>query len=494
MKSLDNLLNYLNEIEEKSYIVNLMHWEMDTVAPKKSFDYLISVKNKIEMECFKMSTSPNFKSLVNDVINDKEFHTLPIEEQRYIKELMEDILKEERVPEDFMSEYLTLCDNSNNAWAEAKSKNDYSIFKPYLEQIVEQTKKYYRYMFPDADNLYDQMLDTYEKGMTSKEIDKLFDTLKEKIIPLVKNLKPENLNPYKIDYSDSELIDISRYLLNYIGFDNDRGTLGIYPHGYTNKINNNDVRIAFSQNKSIFDHACTIIHEGGHGIFEQSIGPNLSKYATYDIGKYALHESQSRFYENILGRNKNFWIPIYDDLKDKMKLDLSLDEFMEYLNDAKPSFKRTEADELTYCLHIIMRYEIERDLFEDKISPEDLEDIWNQKTKEYFGLDVINASDGILQDVHWSQGSFGYFPSYLLGSILDGMLVYSIERDLGSIDNLLATGRIKDITKYLQENIHIYGGTYTYKEVVERIYKKELSVEPLIKYFESKYSNNYEEK
>lgn len=487
MKSLDNLLEYLNEIEEKSYIVNLMHWEMDTIAPKKSFDYLIEVKNKVEMECFKMSTSQEFKSLVSAVINDKEFKNLSLEEQRYVEELMEDILREERVPEDFMSEYLTLSDNSNNAWAEAKAQNDYNIFKPYLEKMVEQTKKYYRYMFPDTENLYDEMLDTYEKGMTSKEIDKLFEELKKHIIPLVKNLKLKNLVKKEIKYSDSELIDISKYLLNYIGFDNDRGALGIYPHGYTNKINNNDVRIAFSQNKSIFDHVCTIIHEGGHGIFEQSIGKNLSKYATYSIGKYALHESQSRFFENILGRNKNFWIPIYDELKEKMKLDLSLDEFMEYLNDAKPSYKRTEADELTYCLHIIMRYEIERDLFADKISAEDLEKIWNEKTKEYFGLDVVNASDGILQDVHWSQGSFGYFPSYLLGSILDGMLAYAIERDLGSIDELLSTGRIKEITKYLQENIHTFGGAYTFKEVVNRVCKKELSVEPLVKYFKSKY-------
>ncbi|MDE5888850.1 MAG: carboxypeptidase M32 [Bacilli bacterium] len=489
MKTLEKLLNYLNEIESRSYIVNLMHWEMDTIAPKKSYDYLIEVKNKVEMECFKMSTSQEFKDLVNKVIEDSDFENLSLEEKRYLKDLLEDIKREERVPENFMNEYLTLCDKSNNAWAEAKEKNDYSIFKPYLEEIVRMTKEYYRYMYPDCDNLYDRMLDTYEKGMTSKEIDKLFDELKKEIIPLVKNLKIKNLPKIKNKYSDSELIEISKILLDYIGFDNERGALGIYPHGYTNKINNNDVRIAFSQNKSIFDHVCTIIHEGGHGIFEQSIGKTLSKYATYSIDKYALHESQSRFFENILGRNKSFWKPIYEDLKGKMKLDLSLDEFIEYLNDAKPSFKRTEADELTYCLHIIMRYEIERDLFADKISAKDLETIWNEKTKEYFDLEVETASDGILQDVHWSQGSFGYFPSYLLGSILDGMILEAIERDLGSIDELLSTGRIKEITKYLQENIHTFGGAYTFMEVVSRIYKKELSIEPLVNYFKSKYQN-----
>lgn len=489
MKTLDTLLNYLKEIEEKSYIVNLMHWEMDTVAPKKSFDYLIDVKNKVEMEAFKMSTSEELKKLVRDVLDSAAFKDLSLEEQRYLEELMDDILREEKVPKEFMAEYLTLCDNSNHAWAEAKSENDYSIFQPYLEKMVEKTKEYYSYMFPDVDNLYDAMLDTYEKGMTSKEIDVLFGELKEYVLPLVKNLNKRDLKVYDTKYSDSELIDISKFLLDYIGFDNERGTLGIYPHGYTNKINHNDVRIAFSQNKSIFDHVCTIIHEGGHGIFEQSIGANLSKYATYSINKYGLHESQSRFFENILGRNKNFWVPIYDGLKDKLKIDLSLDEFMDYLNDAKPSLIRTEADELTYCLHIIMRYEIERDLFNGIIQASDLARIWNEKTKEYFGIEVDSDSHGILQDVHWSQGSFGYFPSYLLGSILDGMLLEVIEEELGSIDTLLADGRIKEITYFLQENIHKYGGAFTFNEVVERVCHKSLSVMPLVKYFESKYKN-----
>lgn len=489
MKTLDKLLKYLNQIGEKSYIVNLMHWEMDTVAPKKSLDYLIEVKNKIEMEAFKMSTSSEFKDLLKSVIDSEEFKDLSLEEKRYIEELLEDLIREEKVPEDFMQEYLTLSDKSNNAWAEAKEKNDYSIFKPYLEEMVEKTKEYYHYMFPDVDNLYDAMLDTYEKGMTSKEIDPLFDELKKHIIPLVRNLKKKNLKEYKLKYSDSELIDISKYLLNYIGFDNARGTLGIYPHGYTNKINNNDVRITFSQNKSIFDHVCTIIHEGGHGIFEQSTGENLSKYATYEVSKYALHESQSRFFENILGRNKKFWIPIYDEIKESLKIELSLDEFMEYLNDAKPSYKRTEADELTYCLHIIMRYEIERDLFGGKIQAGDLASVWNQKTKEYLGIDVNNDNDGILQDVHWSQGSFGYFPSYLLGSIIDGMLMDTINENLGNIDELLKEGKIKEITKFLQENIHKYGGTYNIAEVAKRVCGKDLCVEPLVRYFESKYKN-----
>lgn len=488
MEKLNKLLKYLQTIADASYIATLMHWEMDITAPKKSIDYLIDVKTKVELKAFELSTSKEYKQLLDDVINSDEYNKLTIEEQRYLKELSEDYEKDERVPSDFFEEYSSLCSKSNAAWVEAKEKQDYQIFKPYLEKIIEMTKQYYSYRYPNTDNLYDCMLNEYEDGMTSDKIDKLFDELKREIIPIVKNLKVTKIGEPRNKYTKEELLDIASYLLNYIGFDNERGALGIYPHGYTCKLNNNDIRITFSNNKSIFDHACTVIHEGGHGIFEQSIGENLSKYPVYDIGKYALHESQSRFFENILGRNINFWIPIYDELKEKLKLEIPVEDFVSYLNKPEPSFIRTQADELTYCLHIILRYEIEKDLFSGKITTEELPTIWNKKMQEYLGIEVTNDADGILQDVHWSQGSFGYFPSYLIGSILDGMLIDAVEQNVGNIDELLKNGRIKEITKYLQDNIHKNGGAYTIDEITKKLCNKELSVQPLVNYFKNKYS------
>lgn len=487
MEKLNKLINYLQEIADTSYIATLMHWEMDITAPKKSLDYLIDVKTKVGLKAFELSTSKEYKQLLDDVINSEEFKTLTLEEQRYLKDLSDDYEKDQRVPSDFYEEYSSLCSKSNAIWVEAKEKKDYQIFKPYLEKMITMTKKYYSYRYPNTDNLYDCMLNEYETGITSEIIDKLFTELKQAIIPIVKNLKVTKIGEPRNKYTKEELLDIAEYLLNYIGFDNERGTLGIYPHGYTCKLNNNDIRITFSNNKSIFDHVCTVIHEGGHGIFEQSINQNLAKYPTYDIQKYALHESQSRFFENILGRNINFWIPIYDELKEKLKLDISVEDFVSYLNKPQASFIRTEADELTYCLHIILRYEIEKDLFTGKITTEELPTIWNQKMQEYLGLEVTNDADGILQDVHWSQGSFGYFPSYLIGSILDGMLIESIEQKLGSIDKILKEGNIKQITQYLQENIHQYGGTYTIEEITNKLCHKELSSQPLIEYFKNKY-------
>lgn len=486
MTNYEKLNEYLKQIQESCYISSILNWEMDIIAPKKSLDYLIEVKTKMEMKTFELATSEEYKTLLENLINSDEFPKLSEEEQRTLKYMLKDYETSSRVPSDFYEEYCTLLSNSQNAWVEAKEKNDYNIFKPFLKQVIDYTKKYYTYMHPNED-LYNSMLDTYERGVHKETIDKLFSDLKKEIIPIIKKLKSPKEETSKKKYTNQELLDVASYLLDYIGFDNSRGTLGIYPHGYTCKFNNDDVRIAFSNEKSIFDHVCTVIHEGGHGIFEQSLGKNLKHLAIVEVNNMALHESQSRFYENILGRNYNFWTPIFDKIKTMLNLDLTQEEFVSYLNKAQASLVRTEADELTYCLHIIMRYEIERDLFDNLITVDDLPRIWNEKTKEYLGLDIKEDKYGILQDVHWSQGNFGYFPSYLVGSIFDGMLLKNIEDNLGNIDELLKNNKIKDITKYLNDKIHSYGGAYSIEEVAKRVCNTPLTVEPLVEYFKNKY-------
>lgn len=486
MTNVEKLYDYLKQIEEKNCLIAMFYWEIDTQAPAKSLDYLIEIQTKLETESFALQTDEKYRELLNGVITSGEFNDLTLEEQVFITHRFEAYEEDSRVPADFYEEYMKALSKSKVAWKEAKEKNDYSIFKDHLIKVINLTKEYYSYRHPNSKDLYDDMINDYTRGMSQAKINPLFDNLKEKIIPIIKNLTPrENLKSVKCD--ETQFKKAGYLLLDYIGFDKERGILGVFPHGYTTKICNDDVRIAFDVNAPVYDFASTIIHEGGHGIFDQSFGSNVLKCPTYDVYSMGLHESQSRFYENILGRNKNFWIPIYDEYKNIVGCKDTLDEFVGELNNAKPSLIRTMADELTYCMHIIIRYEIERDLFNGKITPEELPDVWNKKYKDYLGVEVTNDSEGVMQDVHWSEGSFGYFPSYLLGSILDGMLLESIEEKLGNIDTILREGRIKEITKFLQENIHQYGETYTYEEVAMRVCGKELTVDPLVKYFEGKF-------
>ena len=483
------LLKYLDKIGEINYLITMLRWEMDTIAPSASFEYLIKTSTSLELESFKLSTSNKYIELINNLINSKEYELLKEEEKRYLLKLKNDYNKMKNIPSTFFEMYSKLRSESLNAWVKAKEENNYEIFKPYLIKIIKKTKELYKYMYPNSKNLYESMVSTYEDGISLELIDTLFNELKKEIIPIINNLKNKKLKPINIKYTDDDIYGTTKYLLDYIGFDNNRGALGIYTHGYTTKLNDNDVRIAFNNKDNIIDHISTIIHEGGHGIFEQNISDTLKEYKTYDIDKVALHESQSRFYENILGRNINFYIPIYNELKKLLKIDIDVDEFINYFNNAKKSLIRIKADELTYCLHIIIRYEIERDIFNNNIDLNMLDKLWNKKYKDYLGVDVKENREGILQDMHWSGGDFGYFPTYLLGSIFDGMLLEHINNKLGNIDELLKNNKIHEITKYLNNNIHIYGGAYNINEVSNRLFGHDLEVNSIVKYFKNKYNN-----
>ena len=486
MTKYEKLKNYLEKVTDLEYLSTLTLWEMRISGASASKDYLIDVRARLEGERFELITSNTYGNILFDLINSSEMKELSEEEQKYITNLSIRYNDFKKIPSEFYKEYIKNNQVSTKVWEEAKKNNNYEMFKPYLKKNIEMAKKYYNYIDP-VNNSYDVMLNEYERNMTTDVLDKLFDKLKDYLIPLIKEVKTQNYD-YEIEYTDSELLEVAKYILNYIGFDMERGIIGIYPHGFTEKVNANDIRIAFRNESNPVSFVKTVIHEGGHGIFEQNINNNLSIFSNNCIENlYALHESQSRFYENILGRNKNFWIPIYDDIKKLLKLDIDLDEFIELLNTVKADPIRINADELTYALHIIIRYEIERDLFHDKISIDDLPKIWNDKMEDYLGIIPKNDSEGLMQDIHWAEGAFGYFPSYLVGNIYDGMFIDAIQEKLGSIDELLRDGKINKITKFLINNIYQYGGAYNSYDIIEKMCGKELSVEPIISYYQKKY-------
>lgn len=488
---LEKLREYQKEIFDLQHCINIIGWDLRISTPKDEKDEVVNLIGSLEDKLFKLQINKDYEFLLKDAIESDEFKNLSLSEQRYVNNLLTNYYKRIDVPNDFYIEYTEFVHKSTIAWEEAKKNNDYNAFKPYLEKVIELTKKYYSYISSNKD-LYDVMLNEYEDGLTSDKIDKLFSELKVKILPII----PKECGSsrfIKMNASENNILKCAEFLLDYIGFDINKGKLGFYPHGFTEKIGNNDIRIAFKKTDNALDFVSTIIHEGGHGILEQNVNSNLTKYECMTCdGINALHESQSRFFENMLGRNINFWIPIYDKVKEMLGIDVDINEFVKGLNSPVASLVRTEADELTYCMHIILRYEIERDLFSGKITVDDLTNVWNQKMKEYLGVEVINDRDGVMQDVHWAEGDFGYFPSYLIGSIFDGIFLEIIEDNLGNIDELLKSGKIKVITNYLIDNIYVNGAAFTGREVLEKLGKSNLSVEPLVNYFYKKYGNgNY---
>ena len=405
--------------------------------------------------------------------------------------------RNKRIPADVYEAFVRAQAESGNAWEEAKNASDFSIFAPHLKKMIDMTREMTGYTDPGKE-VYDALLNQYEEGMDSATIDRLFGDLKQELIPMVQAIiaKPEPDDSAFHAYFDPDAQrKVQWMLLDYIGFRRDAGAVGETEHPFTLNFSSKDVRVTnhYYETDPI-SSMFSAIHEGGHGIFEQNVNPEYDNTVAGSCGYMGIHESQSRFYENILGRNKNFWLPIYDKLGELLPQfkEISLDEFYREINHVRNSFIRTEADEVTYCFHIILRYEMEKAIFRDNVAVEDLPALWNQKMQEYLQITPANDAEGILQDMHWSDGSFGYFPSYLLGSIYDGMYLDTIEAELGSVDQILAEGRISEITKWLNEKIHQYGSTRTPKEVIENVCGKEVSAEPLVRYFKKKYTEIYE--
>ena len=495
-KTLDNLKEYLEEMNQYEHVVSLLYWDMRTCAPKNGFEGHTNALTKFSTKQFEMATSEKLSEMLDTLATPEEFEQLDDMWKFVVTRMKREIDKDKRIPKDFFEELVKAQAESGNAWEEAKNASDFSIFKPHLEKMIEMTKQRVAYTDPGKE-VYDVLLDQYEEGMDSETIDKIFNELKKELVPLVKQIlaaKQPDDSKFKGYFDPDAQRKVQEMLLKYIGFSFESGAVGETEHPFTLNFSSKDVRVTnhYYENDPI-SAIFSAIHEGGHAIFEQNVNPLFDGTVAGSCGYMGIHESQSRFYENVLGRNINFWKPIYAKLGELLPQfkEISLEEFYREINHVRNSFIRTEADELTYCFHVIIRYEIEKAIFRDGVSVDELPNLWNQKMQEYLQITPANDAEGILQDMHWSDGSFGYFPSYLLGSIYDGMYKDTIEAELGSLDTILAEGRITEITKWLNEKIHQYGSTRLPKEVLMQVCGKEVSAEPIIRYFKEKYTEVY---
>jgi carboxypeptidase Taq len=496
-ETFEKLKEYLEKIQQYGQAATLLFWDMDTGMPKEGFAGHSQALTYFSTEQFKLSTAPELKEYLAILNTPEEFSALDSDWQFIVKRMQRELLLDEQIPVDFYSSYVQAQTDAGKAWEEAKKNADFSIFQPHLATMIEMTKQMMAYRYPDKE-IYDALLNQYEEGMDSATIDRLFEELKAGLIPLIDKIlsakQPDDSKFHRHFDIDSQK-KVQKLLLDYIGFSWDKGTVGESEHPYTLNFCSKDVRITnHFHEDDVLSAMFSAIHEGGHAIFEQNVNPKLDHTVAGSCCYMGLHESQSRFYENVLARNENFWIPIYEKIQELLPglSDVSCEEFVREVNHVRNSYIRTEADEVTYCFHIIIRYEIEKAIFRDGVSVEELPKLWNAKMQEYLKITPRNDAEGILQDMHWSDGSFGYFPTYLLGSIYDGMFLDALEQDLGPVDIILKEGRIREITEWLNRKIHVYGSTRLPKDVIEAVCGREVSAEPLLRYFTEKYTRIYE--
>ncbi|WP_321015656.1 carboxypeptidase M32, partial [Hungatella effluvii] len=383
-------------------------------------------------------------------------------------------------------------------WTKSKAENDFGQFVPVLQRLVDYQKKFASYRAKKGEKLYDSMLDLYEKDFNMELLDAFFEELKEVIVPLIREIrdhgKPIEDGFLTGDYPEDRQREAAEYLANYVGFDFKKGVMGISTHPFTTNLHNHDVRITTHYSNRMDSSVFSVIHETGHAIYELGISDELTQTLVGQGASTGMHECQSRFFENIIGRSAAFWVPLYEKLQSIFPEQLegvSREQFVEAINKAEPGLIRTEADELTYSLHVMIRYEIEKMMIEENLDLTKLPDIWADKYEEYLGIRPANAAEGVLQDIHWSEGCFGYFPSYALGSAFGAQLYYHMKKEM-DINGLLENGEIGVIREYLREHIHRFGKRKTSRDILKDITGEDFNPRYYVRYLKEKYSQLYD--
>ncbi len=476
----------------------LYSWDNETLAPKEAMDNTAKVIGILSAESYQALVNDEVRELLRALKEPKEFDSLNSLEQCIVKKLTKSFDRLEKIPADEYRAYSELTAKAGQIWSNAKESNDFAAFAPTLKEIVTYKKKFASYTKKPDMSLYDAMLDENEEGILTRELDVFFGKIKEEVVPLLKKVVAQNDGvdkQYNIrNYPVEKQREFCRFLAEYIGFDFNRGVMAESAHPFTTNLHNHDVRITNHFHEDNLESAMfSVIHEGGHALYEMGVDDALTLTPVGGGTSMGVHESQSRFYENVLGRSEAFWKPLFDKLKDTYPdtlADVDLTQFIRGINKAEPGPVRTEADELTYPLHIIIRYEIEKMLMEDLISVEELPRVWNEKYKEYLGVTPKNDAEGVLQDVHWSGGAFGYFPSYAIGNAVAAQ-IYAYMHNEVNVKECLENGNLMPIREYLREHIHSFGSTKNMNELLVAMTGEPLNAEYYTKYLTEKYTKLY---
>lgn len=478
------------------YAMGMISWDSSTIAPKGSFKDRSKIIGELSEMSYVLSTSDTFLNCVEVLHNN-----LDKLDRRLAHEIIEvkksnDQMK--KIPMDEFIKYQELLGLSQEPWTEAKNTNNYELFKPVLEKIIQFKRNQAKYLESDKLKGYDVLLDKYEHDFTTKEYDLFFDLLKEKLVPFFKII-----NNKKLEYNDSfvgkvfpidKQKEFAKYLEDVVMFNHHYGLSKESEHPFTMGLGNSDVRYTnHFYETDVVSSIFSAIHELGHAIYNQQHDSELNNTFSTGGASLGIHESQSRFYENMIGRSKAFWevhFPKLQELFPEQLKGVTAIDFYKHVNRSEASFIRIEADELSYPLHIMLRYDLERGILSGEYNVDDLNEIWKQKFYEYFGIEVKTDSEGILQDMHWSGGLVGYFPTYALGSAYAAQIYHHMSKEI-DIDKEIKTGNTKKINEWLKEKVHFEGATLYPKEILMNATGEEFDPNYYIDYLINKYKEIY---
>ena len=476
-----------------SLALRTMYFDMSTIAPKKGAGYRSTLLSILSGEAFAHATSKKAIALLEDV----SVQQTDVFAQEQAKAVLKDLERIRFIPKKQYVAFNKLCSDAENVWEIAREKKDFPMFSPYLHQLIEGTKANVKTR-KRIENDYDVLLGDYEPGMTQVEYDRFFNVIKAQLVPFLHRLLTEGTKPdtsflYK-DYPVEKQKQFMEILKEALFIDPKSSYLAVSAHPFSSSLSKFDNRITVRYLKdNVASAIFSLIHEVGHATYNHQVDQKYEGTVFFDNMSMGMHESQSRMMENMLGRNRAFWVDLYPKLVELFPENLGnvdLDAWVGAINAVEPGYIRTEADELTYPLHVLLRYEIELGIFDGTITVKNVEEHWNKKIKDFMDLDVRDSAEGVLQDIHWSSAMFGYFPTYALGSAYSAQWMAAMRKDL-DVEELLSSNHMYVIKQWLEEKIHRYGGSRKADELLKEVTGESFNPQYYVDYLISKYSQLY---
>jgi carboxypeptidase Taq len=481
----------------------IIHWDMETYMPPNAVEQRSQQLALLSRIHHRLGTDPEIGKLLNTIQKSPDYQTLGQVEKRNIYLTNKSYLEQTALPEKLVSELAEQEALTVNTWKKAKAQKNFGVFKNDLQKLLDLTKQAADILMKvkETKTPYEALIDNFEPNMTTPTITKTFNQLLEGLKPLITKIETHQDKPQKKILNQPLPVEnqrkITQLITQALGYDTAsagaRGRVDETEHPFTTGYYD-DVRITthyFPANytSSIF----SVLHETGHALYEQNLNRGWMYQPVGSTCSYGIHESQSRFYENIIGRSSEFWTGFLPKIKKAAPnlSNLELNPFVQAINGVERSKIRIESDEVTYSLHIIIRFEIERDLFADKITVNELPEVWNQKYADYLDVKVMNDSEGVMQDTHWASGLFGYFPSYALGNIYSGQITSALTKDSPVWRRQLSEGKLELVNDWLKANIHCKGNLYDPEELIKQATGTNLDSTPYLQYLNDKYGELY---
>jgi carboxypeptidase Taq len=499
-ESLEKLHRTDREYRCLEKVLAVLQWDEETCLPPRGVEERAEQLALLQGLAHQRLVSPETGRLLEELGSTQENprgdEGLPPLERDFLRVMRRSYDREAKLPEEFVREAARAEGLSQAAWAQARRANDFAAFLPHLSVMVDNARKRARYWgYSDTGegkgSLYDGLLDIYEPGLGAAEISGIFGPLGERLSAILKSLSPGEYPFLGQDYDIETQTRFNHYLMDYLGFDRNRGRLDTSAHPFTTSLGSDDIRITTRYfPKNLLSSVFSVIHESGHAFYEMGFPPELRFSCLADGASMAVHESQSRLWENVIGRGRPFWEGLFPALRDHFPRQLgavSANTFYRAVNQPRPSLIRVDADEISYALHIILRFELEKLLIAGELPPEELPRRWREYSRLYLGMESETDSDGVLQDVHWSMGAFGYFPSYALGNLYSLQFWTRMKKDLPDLESSLAAGRFQPVLSWLSERIYRWGCRLTPPELLLKVTGEKLSPAPFLDYIETKY-------